>query len=278
MYDARVRSDIKSLYIGGKTISEISKISNVSRFTIKEIVTGNNYYTPKQEFIEKNDYGRNFIDNFYSRLHGDINFKQQYNYLLGLYLGDGHIIKTPRSYSLKIYNNSEQDLVIHNTNIALKTIFPHNIIGNYKQPRAKVVECGVFNNNLPIIFPQHSFGKKHDRDVSLVDWQEINIDYKFLGLGLFHSDGSFYENGNSYWMYNFTNCSIDIQKIYMKCLDKLNIRYTHSKKSIDKKNQNTHDCFITKTYRGNDVFNLYKLFGEKYFESRCENGRLIKHK
>lgn len=123
MYDERVRCDIKMMFLGGKTISEISKTLNVSRSTIKQIVTDKNYYAPNQESIEKNDYGRNFIYNFYSKLKENIIFKQQYNYLLGLYLGDGHIIKTPRSYSLKIYNNSEQDLVIHNTNIALKLYF-----------------------------------------------------------------------------------------------------------------------------------------------------------
>lgn len=217
-----------------------------------------------------------FFEEFYYKLKTNEHFRKQYNYLLGLYLGDGHIIlcKNGRSYRLIIYNNSDQNKVIYETNIALSTIFPNNKVNNYKQLTANVIECRVYNKYIPIIFPQHGSKRKHERDVRLLGWQVENIEYDYLLKGLFQSDGCFY-NTNSYFMYNFTNCSVDIQNIFKYCLENLGIRYTFSNKVVE---SHCSKAYITKIYRGNEVFKLYKILGEKYFESRCNFGNDIKHK
>lgn len=219
-----------------------------------------------------------FFEEFYYNLKTDEYFRKQYNYLLGLYLGDGHIIfnklEHKPCYKLTIYNNSDQNKVIHETNIAIRTIFSDNKINNYKQLKANVVECQTNNKYLPIVFPQHGKHHKHERDVRLLGWQVENIEYEYLLKGLFHSDGSFY-NTRGYYMYNFTNCSVDIQNIFKYCLENLGIRYTFSNKVVE---SHCSKAYITKIYRGKEVFKLYKIIGEKYFESRCNFGNDIKHK
>ncbi len=157
----------------------------------------------------------------------------EYAYLLGCYLGDGHIVIMPRTQKLSIYNDNRYPDIIQDQNIALQKIFPNNKITNYQQLYSRCLEVNVHNKFLSKLFPQHGPGKKHDRDVSLQDWQ-WDIVWKepecFI-KGLIDSDGSYYlqtqRNANGMvhagMRYQFTNKSLDIIDMYLIVMDKLNI-------------------------------------------------------
>lgn len=52
-----------------------------------------------------------------------------YAYLLGLYLGDGHLTKTPRDvYKLRIYQDNKYPFLIHQCKLAMSWTLP-NVVG-----------------------------------------------------------------------------------------------------------------------------------------------------
>jgi len=92
-----------------------------------------------------------------------------------------------------------------------------------------------------LAFPQHGAGKKHERAIALVGWQQHLVDRfpkQFL-RGLIHSDGSRVVNrfqlklasGSreyAYPRYFFTNLSADIQRLFCESCERLGIRWTRS--------------------------------------------------
>ena len=91
-----------------------------------------------------------------------------------------------------------------------------------------------YSNHWPCFVPQHGPGKKHDRQISLTDWQQELVDNHtghFL-RGLFHSDGCRVTNrvtrrGKTYQYprYLFSNESVDIMQLCQDSLDKLGIEW-----------------------------------------------------
>lgn len=91
-----------------------------------------------------------------------------------------------------------------------------------------------------------------------------------ISLGMFYSDGCFYCQNKKYYMYNFTNCSYQIIKIFTDCLDKLYIKYRIVK--IDNNEKRKTTIYRVVISKSKEVYKLYKLFGEKYYESSSNNG------
>ena len=82
----------------------------------------------------------------------------------------------------------------------------------------------------PCLFPQHGPGRKHERTIRLVEWQQEIVDMhpRQLIRGLIHSDGYRGANvvkGQPYMRYQFTNRSDDIRGIFCDALDLLDIRW-----------------------------------------------------
>jgi hypothetical protein len=196
----------------GLTNTEISKISGIPRTTL-------NYWKLNKIKKEKPKF-KHFDNN---------DWIKSYNYLLGMYLGDGYIIKIRRVFSLKIYNDIKYDKLneyIYNT---IKKIFPLNNI--MKQKRQNHIITYVYSNTIPELFPQLGKGLKKNRKIKLYDWQKNIIDYKYLFSGLLHSDGSIYYD-RKYKMCCFGNTSKDILKIFKLCCNKLNLKFTETNNKI----------------------------------------------
>lgn len=148
-----------------------------------------------------------------------------YSYLLGAYLGDGWIVKQPTQIKFFICKDrSRQTLLRFWERILSK-------IGTVDTFHRKT-NCDVLKICLGLeylkIFPQAGDGRKHFRDVKLTSWQTDIIDYKFLLLGLFHTDGSCYKPTptSTKLVYEFSNASMDIIEIYKTCLEKLQIGFS----------------------------------------------------
>ncbi|MEU4684624.1 helix-turn-helix domain-containing protein [Streptomyces xinghaiensis] len=163
-----------------------------------------------------------------------------YAYLLGLYLGDGHIIQYSghRVPSLMITCADTWPGLMDECENAMRTAFPRNAVCRVRKKGAHNVK--VYSKHLWCLFPQHGHGRKHNRLIALEPWQQKIVDacpWDFL-RGLVHSDGCRVTNWTTkvvrgerkryqYPRYFFANKSDDIRRIYTGTLDKLGITWTH---------------------------------------------------
>jgi hypothetical protein len=159
-----------------------------------------------------------------------------YSYLLGLYLGDGHITAHRRGvYQLRVSMDSRYPGLIGETVRAMRAVLPRNRVYVKKHPVHNVVVIGCASKALPMLFPQHGPGRKHTRRIELAQWQKpiTFVHAEELIRGLIHSDGSRFvarqrrsERVYCYSRYCFKNRSADIMRIFGEHLDLLEIRWT----------------------------------------------------
>jgi hypothetical protein len=114
-----------------------------------------------------------------------------YAYLLGMYLGDGHISREPNGvYRLRIAACDAYPDVMDECARAVAAVMPDRRVGLLRQQGCHDVSS--YSNHWPCMFPQHGPGKKHLRPILLHPWQ-FRIAYdeypKQLLRGLIHSDG-----------------------------------------------------------------------------------------
>jgi hypothetical protein len=159
-----------------------------------------------------------------------------YAYLLGLYLGDGHIAGNRNGvYVLRIAMDSRYPGIVGETVRAMRAVLPRNRVNVLKHPRHSVVHITCYSKTLPVLFPQHGPGWKHARRIVFEPWQRTIafVHAEELIRGLIHSDGCrFIANQRSgdrvysYSRYSFKNRSRDIMEIFCDHLDLLEINWT----------------------------------------------------
>ncbi|MFD8603140.1 hypothetical protein AMK14_11755 [Streptomyces sp. TSRI0445] len=153
-----------------------------------------------------------------------------YAYLLGLYLGDGHISQhsAHRAPNLMIALDDAWPGIQNEAEEALRRTFPDN--ATCRVGRTGCHNIKVYSKHLVCYFPQHGPGRKHERAIVLEPWQLVR--------GLIHSDGCRLTNWTTrvvggerkryeYPRYWFTNVSDDIRRLYTDTLDALGITWTH---------------------------------------------------
>ncbi|MEU2789213.1 helix-turn-helix domain-containing protein [Streptomyces sp. NPDC007100] len=162
-----------------------------------------------------------------------------YSYLLGLYLGDGHIIQCSghRVPSLMIACSDAWPGLMDACEAAMSAVFPDNSVCRVRRTGCHNVK--VYSKHLWCLFPQHGDGKKHHRPIILETWQQRVVDahpWEFI-RGLFHSDGCRITNWTTrtvggrkkryeYPRYLFANKSDDIRKLYSDTLTKVGVEWT----------------------------------------------------
>ena len=224
----------------GLNKTEISKLTNVSRSTIREWL--NNPKQLHQEFNPKKYILNNELQN-------------EYSYILGLYLGDGYIDEMPRTWRLRFFLGAKYIELNEFAVNQLKKIFPQNKVNPHLHPNHDMITIYVYSKKIPSLFPQFGKGMKHTRKIKLMKWQEEIIIPKFLIMGLFHSDGCYYMrkiNGVKYPAYDFRNESDDLHKIFKKYCEVLGINSIFSTKP-----KNAH------VYKRDDVKKLVEIIGTK---------------
>ena len=158
-----------------------------------------------------------------------------YAYLLGQYLGDGHISSHRRGvYRLRIAACDDYPVIREECELAMELVMPSRRIG--RLPRTGCTELSCYSKHWPCLFPQHGSGPKHARPIVLEPWQEqLVLDQypKELLRGLIHSDG--WRGTNTvkssrdptkryaYPRYQFSNRSADIREIFVRACDQLSI-------------------------------------------------------
>jgi hypothetical protein len=160
-----------------------------------------------------------------------------YAYLLGQYLGDGHLLMTQRMPVLSVYCDMRHPGIAHEIATAM-TGCGTRTAGFVEKTGCIAVRS--YWNHWPCLIPQHGPGKKHNREIRLAEWQqEIVAQHagRFL-RGLFHSDGTRVINrvrsptrAYAYVRYMFVNESEDIMGLCQEALDQLGIRWRMARRN-----------------------------------------------
>lgn len=228
------KKKILELHEEGFNKSQISKLTAIPRGTVRDIIKRYNGYV--SQLAEEVD-SKSTCWGFESLRSYQL---KSYSYLLGMYLGDGYIVKEPRTYKLRVFLDKKYPLVIEKVKSSMNDIFPQNKVGMVYY--SGHVEVNFYSKGIIRLFPQYGLGKKHERDVSLSEEQrEIVKKYPWDFLnGLLHSDGSRDENYSSkykkktYARYLFTNKSQDICESFRFICNLLEIEFKeHSKRKDD---------------------------------------------
>lgn len=167
--------------------------------------------------------------------------ERPYSYLLGIYLGDGHIAATgEHAWRLGITLDERYPGIVDEVSSAILAVDPATRICRYRRPGAIALFAST-----PVwvrAFPQHGPGRKHLRTIALTDWQ-LQVTHRHpqaLLRGLIHSDGSRCVNHfktklpsgrvaeYAYPRYFFSNLSRDIREIFCQHCELLGIRWTQS--------------------------------------------------
>ena len=250
------RNKILELHKEGKNQSEISRITGIPRATVRDIIF--NKHMKRGGALSEPFSPKDFSEEQ----------KIAYAYILGQYLGDGHINLTKRNvYRLRIFSDLKYPNIIKEIKSKLEIILPQNksmsniTIWNDK-PSCDTVT--IYSKKIKDMFPQHGEGIKADRKIELLEWQESIIKSypKEFIRGLIHSDGCrFIPKASGKVNYQFTNTSTDIITLYCKTLDMLNIKYRIAKKPINGKAK--RQAYDISTSRKESVNILESFVGPK---------------
>jgi hypothetical protein len=165
----------------------------------------------------------------------DIDDHRAYAYLLGQYLGDGHLLTTRRVPLLTVTCDLRYPGLIHEVSFAMEACGAKTV-GYQERPGCMSVRAHW--KHWPCLIPQHGPGAKHRRKIELTNWQQAIIDKqpeRFL-RGLFHSDGSrftnivvHYDKQYRYPRYMFVNESDDIMGLCQWALDRVDVAWRMSR-------------------------------------------------
>lgn len=159
-----------------------------------------------------------------------------YPYLLGAYLGDGHITVGRRGVlTLAVACDNAWPGVMGEVGTAMAAALGNRV--SYAQ-RDGCVQVRASSKHWLCLLPQHGPGAKHTRRIALEAWQQEVVE-RHTGLflrGLFHSDGCRTTNRTarrvagelkrySYPRYFFSNESADILGLCAAALDRLGIAW-----------------------------------------------------
>ncbi|MBC2877153.1 MULTISPECIES: transcriptional regulator [Streptomyces] len=227
MYDLATRRRALALVDRGFSLNSVSKQTGISRHALRQWLTRVEPRQPSRSLCS--------LCRADSEPPADA---RAYAYLLGLYLGDGCVSKHPNgSFTLRIVCADAWPGLIEACGTAMKRVLPENSVCVVQRQGCVAVASG--SKHWPCLFPQHGPGKKHERSISLVPWQQRIVDahpWDFL-RGLVHSDGCRMTNWTTrliggerkryeYPRYFFTNKSDDIRRLYCDTLDRVGVEWT----------------------------------------------------
>ncbi|NUR31891.1 MAG: helix-turn-helix domain-containing protein [Catenulispora sp.] len=162
-----------------------------------------------------------------------------YSYLLGQYLGDGHIISKPRNHHLAITCCDDYPMIKFLAESTMRDTLPG--ASTSRAAKQGCTDIKSYSKHWTCLFPQHGPGMKHTRKIELADWQTSIVESEPWGFirGLIHSDGCRITNWTEktvagqrkryeYVRYFFTNVSTDIRDLYCWALDMVGVEWRYS--------------------------------------------------
>jgi hypothetical protein len=167
----------------------------------------------------------------------------RYCYLLGSYLGDGHVThRPPNGWTLRIACDRAYPGIIEEVMCSMAVTFPSRTPTRFPASSGASDVVSISHPGVGRAFPKHGPGRKHLRPIVLEPWQlEITQACPAaLVRGLIHSDGCRVTNrfrtrlpsrrmaSYAYIRYFFSNLSPDIRQIFIDHCVLLGVRVTQS--------------------------------------------------
>jgi hypothetical protein len=206
----------------GARATDIARRLEIPRSTVRDWLAGSVPNRPPPEGCGSGGVAHRFAE-----------LTPAYVYLLGMYLGDGYIAAHARGvYALRFSLDMRYPAIIEECAAAIREIAPANRVGSVS--RHTWIELYCWSKGWPRLFPQHGPGKKHERAIMLVPWQQELVDRwpEQILRGLIHSDGCRFQNtgrgGWSWPRYAFSNRSADIHSIFCRACEQLGLHWTAS--------------------------------------------------
>lgn len=215
--------EVESLSAAGLNKSEIARLTGIPRSTVKSWLL---------DGFPNGDYPY-ALEPVFEELPA-----AEYAYLLGMYLGDGHIARGARTHVLRIFCDAQYVHVMAELETALTAVAPGRSV--FRVPRhGRCIMVAAYWKHWPTVFPQHGPGMKHERRIALASWQRDLAAQQPARLirGLIHSDGCRYvahqpttdrRRTYPYVRYSFSNRSDDIKRIFCEHLDLLGVHWTEA--------------------------------------------------
>ncbi len=153
-----------------------------------------------------------------------------YSELLGLYLGDGYLVRMPRTWRFRLYLDSRHGEIVSESHALLERCFGSNKVSSLYRHDGAMTILSLYSSHLPCLFPQHGPGQKHRRPIALEPWQQSHVaqhPWRFL-RGCIRSDGCSYINRTGpyeYLSYEFSNSSPDILALFCETCDQVGVEY-----------------------------------------------------
>jgi hypothetical protein len=175
------------------------------------------------------------------RCHGQPLDERAYAYLLGLYLGDGHLVLRRKGvWQLSITCCDGWPGLMEQARLAMSAVMPSSKV--FARAKTGCTDIQSTSKHWLCLFLQHGPGRKHQRKIELAPWQErIVAEHPGdFARGLFHSDGCRAINrvrrplkdGDRWYEYPryfFVNHSADILQLCGEALDRLEVLWRFSK-------------------------------------------------
>ncbi|WP_405106241.1 transcriptional regulator [Micromonospora sp. NBC_01405] len=228
MHPPEIRARARRLYLSGATVAETARSVGHPYPTVRHWCKDRP--EPKQQSTALRCF----------RCRPDLDKPTDpgsYAYLLGLYLGDGHLVTTARIPVLRIYCANVWPGLIDACEASMKAVLAAKVQRVQQQGCVSVQSYGL---HWPCLLPQHGPGKKHERPIVLADWQReiVTAHPGDFVRGLFHSDGCRFANrvtahGRAYVYprYMFTNESADIMGLCQWALCLLGVAWRMNRRN-----------------------------------------------
>ncbi|WDZ84266.1 terminase gpP N-terminus-related DNA-binding protein [Micromonospora cathayae] len=228
MHPPEVRARARTLYLSGATVAEAARAVGLPYGTVRHWCVDRP--VPRQQSTALRCF----------RCRPGLeqpSAPAAYAYLLGLYLGDGHLVTNTRIPVLRIYCANAWPGLIDACETAMLDVLAANVQRVRDVGCVKVQSYGM---HWPCLLPQHGPGKKHNRPIILADWQRriVGAHPGDFVRGLIHSDGCRVANrvttrGKAYVYprYMFTNESADIMGLCQWALDLLDIPWRMNRRN-----------------------------------------------
>lgn len=216
---------ILHLWDEGVNKLQIEKQTGIPRTTVRDCIKK---FGSLENLLNSEDLSH--IVSWRTRLT-EPDYRKNYAYLFGLYLGDGYVSPLRKTYRLRIVQDQKYPGLIELSRAAIQTAVPHNKVHILYKTTVRAAVISAYSNDWPEIFPQHGIGEKHSRSIQLEEWQQSIVDEYPLEFfkGLYHSDGSrtnVSHRRRRYAIYQFAQKSVDIRKLFTDTAEKLGLSWT----------------------------------------------------
>jgi hypothetical protein len=165
-----------------------------------------------------------------------------YAHLLGLYLGDGHLVGNGRSWQLVVSLDAAHADIVEECRTAMVLTLPSRMPRLRRHTSDRCIRVASMAKDWNALIPQHGPGRKHERAIVLAPWQRAIVERETWQLvrGLIHSDGCRTTNRfktrlpsgrvaeYAYPRYFFSNLSADIRRLFCESCDRVGLRWTQS--------------------------------------------------